>query len=223
MNTQHYIKLLQNPMHISNNNAEEIKLILEEFPYLQSARALYLKYLKSKNDHTYEKELSITAAYTKNRNVLFNFILYDNFTINSTDIKETIPEIDNIFDEKITESITVGKNEFHTFEDWIHLISSNKTVLKESKIIKKDKKSDIIDMFLATNPKIKHITNKYTTIPDENDYDDLMTETLAKIYLEQKKYDNAIKAYKILSLKYPKKSSFFEEQIKAIIFLQKNI
>ncbi|MEO1032343.1 MAG: tetratricopeptide repeat protein, partial [Bacteroidota bacterium] len=42
----------------------------------------------------------------------------------------------------------------------------------------------------------------------------LMTETLARIYLEQKNYDKAIQSYKILSLKYPEKSSFFADQIK---------
>ncbi len=48
----------------------------------------------------------------------------------------------------------------------------------------------------------------------------LMTETLARIYLEQKNYDKAIQSYKILSLKYPEKSSFFANQIKAIEQLQ---
>jgi hypothetical protein len=51
----------------------------------------------------------------------------------------------------------------------------------------------------------------------------LMTETLAKVYLAQKKYENAIQAYRILSLKYPEKSGFFADQIKRIQILQKNI
>ena len=48
----------------------------------------------------------------------------------------------------------------------------------------------------------------------------LMTETLARIYVEQKNYKKAIQSYKILSLKYPEKSSFFANQIKAIEQLQ---
>jgi hypothetical protein len=49
-----------------------------------------------------------------------------------------------------------------------------------------------------------------------------MTETLARVYIEQKKYNNAIKAYRILSLKYPEKSGFFANRIKAIKILQRN-
>jgi hypothetical protein len=49
-----------------------------------------------------------------------------------------------------------------------------------------------------------------------------MTETLAHVYLEQKKYTKAITAFRILSLKYPKKSSFFANQIEEIENLQKN-
>ena len=49
----------------------------------------------------------------------------------------------------------------------------------------------------------------------------LMTETLARIYLEQKNYKSAIQSYKILSLKYPEKSGFFADQIQAVKELQK--
>ena len=50
--------------------------------------------------------------------------------------------------------------------------------------------------------------------------EELMTESLAKILLRQKKYKKAIKAYKILSLKYPEKNVFFAGQIQKIKKLQ---
>ena len=43
-----------------------------------------------------------------------------------------------------------------------------------------------------------------------------VTETLAEIYFNQRVFDKAIKAYEILSLKYPEKSSFFADRIRAI-------
>ena len=49
-----------------------------------------------------------------------------------------------------------------------------------------------------------------------------MTETLARVYLEQKKYSKAIQAYEILILKYPEKSSFFADRISDIKIVQQN-
>jgi hypothetical protein len=49
-----------------------------------------------------------------------------------------------------------------------------------------------------------------------------MTETLAHVYLEQKKYEKAIAAFTVLSLKYPEKSSFFADRIEAVKKLQEN-
>ena len=44
----------------------------------------------------------------------------------------------------------------------------------------------------------------------------LMTETLANLYSKQGNFQKAVEAYKILSLKYPKKSIYFANQINKI-------
>ena len=49
---------------------------------------------------------------------------------------------------------------------------------------------------------------------------EIVTETLARVYLEQGHYEKAIAAYEKLSLKYPQKSSFFANQIKLIYDLK---
>ncbi|MCI1647697.1 MAG: tetratricopeptide repeat protein [Bacteroides sp.] len=54
---------------------------------------------------------------------------------------------------------------------------------------------------------------------DELD-DSYFTETLAKIYIKQKRYDKALEIIKKLSLNYPKKNAYFADQIR---FLEKLI
>ncbi|GGW72126.1 hypothetical protein DFQ11_10119 [Winogradskyella epiphytica] len=106
----------------------------------------------------------------------------------------------------------------------------------ETKSINEDSKQEIssplqekfaiIDKFISENPKIKPVTSSAPKPKlvnnDDPVSDSLMTETLARIYLEQKNYDQAIQSYKILSLKYPEKSSFFAHQIKLVKELKDN-
>jgi len=87
------------------------------------------------------------------------------------------------------------------------------------------KNIDLIDRFIENNPSIKPIDKDLKPLKASKssiENSGLMTETLAKVYLEQKKYNSAIKAYQILSLKYPEKSGFFADQIKKIEFLKIN-
>lgn len=133
-------------------------------------------------------------------------------------------------------------NEMHSFSEWLQLTQitpikrdtplskqEDKTETDnstENKSLKIEEKLALIDRFIDTNPKI---VPKRENIPNENlakqqkfQKSELMTETLAKVYVEQQQYKKAIQAYKILSLKYPEKSSFFADRIKAIKQLQQN-
>lgn len=119
-----------------------------------------------------------------------------------------------------TETKEVTTNQEMTFSQWLHL-SKSKTQ-SEEKPTEKDIKFQLIDEFIEKSPKISpvKITNETQPVVAKSDntseYSDLMTETLAQIYTEQKKYDKAIRAYKILTLKYPEKSDLFTEKIELI-------
>ena len=49
-----------------------------------------------------------------------------------------------------------------------------------------------------------------------------MTETLANLYIQQKLYAKAIRAYGVLSEKHPEKKSYFEAKINLIKELRQN-
>ena len=138
-------------------------------------------------------------------------------------------------EESATEVLEIGKpiqfinSEPYSFNEWMQLIAQ-KPIVREEKSAQKveeiEEKFNLIDKFIELNPKIKPVDkneiNFNITLEDTPNNESLMTETLAKVYLEQKKYENAIKAYRILILKYPEKSGFFADRITAIKKLQKN-
>lgn len=139
--------------------------------------------------------------------------------------------------EKAGEKLGTGKplefnmNEKHSFQEWLQLshlkpISRNIEAKEDNKEPSAlAQKLGIIDRFIESNPKIapvKQNTTPYVSIEESRDNSSLMTETLAKVYLEQKKYSKAIQAYEILILKYPEKSVFFADRISDIKILQQN-
>ncbi|WP_298392720.1 tetratricopeptide repeat protein [Flavobacterium sp.] len=134
--------------------------------------------------------------------------------------------------ESIEEKLEIGKpleftkNEKHSFQEWLQISRLKPIERKETPTeteLARKKKLDLIDKFIESNPKIPPINKDGSTIittavTEDKSY--LMTETLAKVYLEQKKYSKAIQAYEILILKYPEKSSFFADRISDIKNLQ---
>ena len=82
-------------------------------------------------------------------------------------------------------------------------------------------KKDILDKFINEEPRISKPKKEFfspTKKAKESlaENDDIITETLAKIYVLQKNYNKAIEAYEKLSLIYPEKNTFFANQINRI-------
>ena len=293
MDTKTYIYLLANPEKISQEHQDKLSDLIEEYPYFQSARALQLKGLKNSNNYLYNDSLKLTAAYTTDRNILFEYITSEHFIQN--EISELIQQHDEsiiemeVISENISKQVSIEidnqikgelkkaeailnpdlflrkegyidelveankteanpsikeileveleenkpldftKEDEHSFSEWLKLTSAIPIIreeIKETSSINKQN-FDLIDKFIQDKPKLKQVVNSSKTSANNevkknlaSQYsptsESLMTETLAKVYLQQKNFKKALQAYHILSLKYPEKSGFFADQIRAI-------
>ena len=287
MNTETYTSLLANPSAINKEQLGELAAVIDAYPYFQSARALQLKGLKNENSFLYNDALKLTAAYTTDRDILFEYITSETFVQNeisekilqqsdlikeievvSENLSETVSlELDrqmktemkkaeailnpDLFERKVAsvvelseeqiteeasedistievnEPLSFSQKDTHSFSEWLKLTKATPIQREEKEKNetnaaqeKKQRKFELIEKFIQDRPKMEpqEVTkkNKNLAKPFTQASDTLMTETLAKVYLQQKNYKKAIQAYKILILKNPEKSGFFADQIRAI-------
>jgi hypothetical protein len=94
--------------------------------------------------------------------------------------------------------------------------------------IKKITQSELIDKFILANPRIEPVRDPSKLPPADiskpfvEREGGFVTETLARIYINQGYYSKAIDIYEQLSLKFPEKSSYFASQIELVkVYLKK--
>ena len=127
-------------------------------------------------------------------------------------------KVNYLDDINFTETLTISSIYSSNRKNLFELINPSKENRKE--IVEKYNsqlfEEWLKDPLLMESKKTNTTTIKQDIKKSTQDNDDLTTETLAKIYFEQEHYERAIQAYKILCLKYPKKSGLFANQIEKI-------
>ena len=182
------IKILNNPKKLKKDDLKIIKNISENYPFFKPSRILHLLFSKKFKTIDYDNLLKSSSVTSTDRSYLY--CILNNDILNQEEKIDLINELDK---ESFKQEIS--------FLDWI---SKTKPTPIKSKF-KNDNNFKLNDLKIKKhNNKIK-ITRK-----------DYMTETLAKLYIKQEKFEEALKAYKILCLKYPEKISLFADQIKII-------
>ena len=195
--------IISNTLSIDKKEINELNEIIQKYPYFQTTHLLLCKGLHNTESIRYKTQLRKAGSYSANRKILYKLI-------NSGKSKTN----------KSQEKIILG-NEYHSFLDWLYIIKAEKINRFDNK------KSDIIiGRFIENQPKISQINKHQFFKPSDIakksilENHDLVTETLAKVYVKQNHFEKAILAYQKLSLKYPQKSSYFAEEIKIITKLK---
>ena len=181
------INSLSTSSNLTMKDYEEIEKISKDFSYYLPSKLLMLLILKNNDVIEYYKKLNEFSIQFIDRKFLKKTIEDGR---SNNEIKEVFEDIE----------IINSPNE-NSFLDWILKTKS----IKNQDILDSENRWQELNL---SNLKVSSRSLKKIT------KEDYMTETLAKVYVKQEKYKEAMKAYKILSLKYPEKISLFANQIK---------
>ncbi len=143
--------------------------------------------------------------------------------------KETFPSLHySLETSSFSEKLSV--DESHSFSEWLSVLrhgpvepSTNEASPKDPQPRSKHK-MDLIDTFLNNGDRRERIVpgkDKGTfssegSMKSVQENEDLMTETLANIFIRQKHYGKAANIFERLRLKYPEKSAYFARRLKEL-------
>ena len=217
-----------------NNQEHLLKLeeLSKNYPNFHLVRAYYLKALQKQKVSSFDKTLSHTSVATYDRELLYQFIETDLIPKKSpkkksglTKDKLTSHDRSQFNEEKNIDANAKSldlSSKTLKFSEWAIFLNSDKKLSEKNDNLEK---FQLLDDFLKIPERInpdKSLENKEDLSEKSwSSNDELMTETLAKVFVKQKKYRKAIEAYQILGLKYPEKNSLFANQIKEIKKLKK--
>jgi hypothetical protein len=236
MTTAELYQLITRPDTVSAATLPELRQIIADYPCFHAARLLYLKNMAVIEDIRLKKELKTMAVHIPDRIQLFKLLEGDRYMkppgLPAGDAREKDRKFSLIEQFLLTtadreqpaaDTLTL-ENPLST--DYLHAIPApNPASPPDVKL----QRQELIDSFLENSsdragtrlaPPRQDIADDADDSDKEPLNDSYFTETLARVYIKQKRYDKALEIIKQLSLKYPEKNIYFADQIR---FLEKLI
>ena len=243
------VQLIKHPERMDKETLYDLRSLIALHPYYQTARLLMLQNLYILHDPTFDEELRKAAIYITDRKVIFNLVEAAHYKLRNpptarqgapnTKERESIEEdrtallIDNFLDTIPAEN----EEEEHAQKkrkptpadattDYVsYLLETEEAAPEDTPLLKGQA---LIDQFLYQSGGKIELSEEPLSPPENEETPEeesesntlYYTETLARIYIQQGKYQRALEIIKHLNLNNSKKNAYFADQMR---FLQKLI
>jgi hypothetical protein len=239
MRAQELVEWMKGGGAYADDALADLKNLLEEYPYFQAAQLLYTLHLQATKDSRFNAELRKAACYASDRRNLFYHIRRDFFPPEWIERPEKegaeaspFDRIDSFLAEQgETVALDVASLSMVATDYLSYALAETRTVAEtETAEDVPLRRQDVIDRFLEKSKKaslkiVPRDDAASTPFPDLDTVDEnnFFSETLAKIYLKQRKYEKALTIIRQLYLLYPEKNRYFADQIRFLEKIVSNI
>jgi len=225
MTQQDIIEMMRAPERIAPGKITELYEFLREYPYSHTFRVLYLRALCNAGDFRYDAECGMASIYAGDREVLAEQMEKKYLPQEEVAGKDEDASQASILTKEDNRSVTAPMT------DIISELEKLDNLPLPAKKKNNKKHQGLIDDFLKKSESGAVTINS----PKESDNqqvedktsgqgrEEFYTETLAKIYIKQKKYDLAVKIFRRLMLKNSEKSVYFADQVRFLERLMDNL
>ena len=231
-------QLIKHPEQMNRETLYDLRNLLALHPYYQTARLLMLQNLYLLHDPSFDAELRKASVYFSNRKVLFDLVEAAHYTLRKEprqasavepDENRTITLINDFLDsipqeEKLEVADKKRKpTPADATVDYVSYLLETEHQEQEVQAEPTMKGQSLIDDFIEKEGGKIKLKDEIDYMPEEGENEPeegIFTETLAKIYIKQGRFDKALEIIQRLNLLYPKKNAYFADQIR---FLEKLI
>ena len=228
MTRKDFYRYIDRPTLLTAATLPELARIVEAFPCFHAARMLYLKNLALVGDLRLKNELERMAIHVPDRARLFLLLTDERLerSPHAADAPVHHPEADE------AQGARVEPFESSASTDYLRWLTVDATSAPSPE--PKMRHQDLIDSFIAHGSERidKHRLQRAVAEPEaaapppsvtpkaESTDTSYFTETLAHVYIRQKRYAKALEIIRGLSEKHPERNIYFADQIR---FLEKLI
>lgn len=203
-------ELLEDPRKVGAEHIAGLEQLLMAYPYASSFVFLYLYALAKTEDIRYPAELKRLVAYLPSREAFYR-LLKGLPQPTREDVKAVNEEVDA----------------FGLIESFLEGARASGESLPEDLLFTGGERNDYLgapaDADTTDEPlPFKRVEEPSPTYVAEGEGQELFSETLAKIYIQQGKYERALRIIKNLHLHYPQKNRYFAVQIRFLERLIEN-